>query len=85
MKPLSHFDERGACMTSAGLCKILGILLIVGTAVACMAYGAANMPTDPFEKAALKSKVRAVGTIPMLAGIGLLVYGYTKGKKRVSK
>lgn len=69
-------------MSSAKLCKILGIVLIVCTAVACMAYGAANMPSDPLEKAALKSKVRAVGSIPMLAGIGLCVYGWKKGKDK---
>ena len=69
-------------MRTATVCKILGVALIVCTAVACMAYGAANMPSDPLEKAALKSKVRAVGSIPMLAGIGLCVYGWRKGKQK---
>ena len=69
-------------MTSALLCKILGIVLIVATAAACIAYGVANMPDDPAEKAALKVKVRTVGTLPMLAGIGLVIYGFTKGKRK---
>jgi hypothetical protein len=69
-------------MTSALLCKILGIVLIVCTAAACLAYGVANMPSDPVEKAALKTKVRAVGSIPMLAGIGLVVYGWKKGSRK---
>ena len=68
-------------MSSKKLCRILGVLLIVCTAVACMAYGAANMPSDPFEKAALKSKVRTMGLVPMLAGIGLCVYGRKKEKE----
>ena len=69
-------------MDSATLCKVVGVLLIVATAVACMAYGAANMPSDPVEKAAHKVKVRTIGAIPMLAGIGMVVYGYKKGKER---
>ena len=64
----------------AALLIVLGIAIMVATAIACVAYGVTKMQPgmDPAEKAALKSTVRLMGTIPMLAGLGLLVVGILK-------
>ena len=60
---------------------ILGLLVMIGTAVACIAYGLSHMKgLGPLEKATLKQNVRAAGTIPMLAGAGLLAVGWRMRK-----
>ena len=59
---------------------VLGIVIMVATAIACVAYGVSKMQPGmgPAEKADLKSTVRLMGTIPMLAGLALLIVGILK-------
>ena len=67
---------------SGALLVVLGIVIMVATAIACVAYGVSQMQPgmDPMAKARLRSTVRLIGTIPMLAGIVVLILGIRKSK-----
>ncbi len=75
---------RPVAKSSSGMgtfLMVLGIVVMVITANACMAYGVSQMgDMGPAEKAALKSTVRMYGALPMLAGVALLIVGIRQRK-----
>jgi predicted Zn finger-like uncharacterized protein len=66
---------------------VAGIVLTVGTAIACMAYGITHMPSDPVHRMQFKNRVRLVGSAPFFGGLGLAGVGWAKmrGKKTGQK
>ena len=85
-RPAPRGPAAGKGSGMAALLIVLGIAIMVATAIACVAYGVTKMQPgmDPAEKAALKSTVRLMGTIPMLAGLALLVACRSRADRRLT-